>query len=313
MLRLDTKKIPAGEREIRAFAGARNEKLRLPFWLDHYRRLGVDRFFIVDNDSTDGTREALLEEPDVHVFHTKGSFHDSDFGRLWFAELMGDFGVGRWCVVADLDELLAPPFWEDVELATVARFLDAEGREALPCYLLDMYSSLPIRETTLSPGLSPFEVCPYFDPGFRPKDGSFFDRSQKHAIRVVVGSTRKKVFGIEAYLSKIGMVKYRPGMVLTSGQHGILGAREADIRGVVFHFKFLSDFVAKAREEVTRNERRTHAHEYSAYAEAFQENPDLSLFDQESVRFVDSRQLLDLGIMNSSEPYEAALGRVPRP
>jgi hypothetical protein len=310
MLRLDTKAIPPGLQEIRLFAGVRNEILRLPLWLDHYRRLGVDRFFVADNDSGDGTRDALLGEPDVHVFHTAESFHESDSGRRWIAELMSQYGVGRWCVVSDADELLAPPYWEDTDLRYVANFLDSEGSEAFPCCLLDMYSSLPIRETVLSPGSDPFELCPYFDPDFETRDGSFPHENQKHVIPTVSGSTRTKVFGIKAYLSKIGMLKYSPGMVLTSGQHAILGARETQVRGVMFHFKFFSDFIEKTTGELDRNERQTHAHEWVAYEKTLRENPDLSLFDDRSVRIKDSRQLLDFGVMNTTPAYEAALAKV---
>ncbi|MBT8397253.1 MAG: glycosyltransferase family 2 protein [Gemmatimonadetes bacterium] len=307
MLRLDKKNIPSGSQEIRLFSGVRNEILRLPYWLDHHRRLGVDRFFVADNDSGDGTREALLEEPDVHVFHTAGSFHESDSGRRWISHLMEEYAVGRWCVVADADELLAPPLWEDTDLHRVAGFLDSEGSEALPCYLLDMYSSLPIRDTEIPPRSNPFDLCPYFDPDFEARDGNFVYGDQKHTISTVSGSTRTKVFGVRAYLSKIGMLKYRPGMVLTSGQHAILGAREAEIRGVMFHFKFLADFVEKTAMELDRDERKTYAHEWTAYEEALRENPDLSLFDDRSVRVRDSRQLLELGIMKTTPAYEAAV------
>jgi len=39
---------------LRLFSKCRNERLRLPAFLDHYRRLGVETFFLVDNDSSDG-------------------------------------------------------------------------------------------------------------------------------------------------------------------------------------------------------------------------------------------------------------------
>jgi len=46
---------PVAPGEIRAFARCRDERLRLPAFLRHYRALGVNRFFIVDNGSSDGT------------------------------------------------------------------------------------------------------------------------------------------------------------------------------------------------------------------------------------------------------------------
>ena len=44
---------------ILLFTCLRNEKVRLPYFLQYYRDLGVDHFLIVDNDSDDGSREYL--------------------------------------------------------------------------------------------------------------------------------------------------------------------------------------------------------------------------------------------------------------
>jgi hypothetical protein len=85
LLRTDGKAIPgrAPGREIRLFSKCRNEKLRLPAFLADYRKLGVARFFIVDNASDDGSAEFLCAQPDVHVFHTYGSFRAARGGTNW--------------------------------------------------------------------------------------------------------------------------------------------------------------------------------------------------------------------------------------
>ena len=45
----------------------RNEIVRLPYFLDYYRRLGAGHFLVVDNGSDDGTHEYLADQPDVSV------------------------------------------------------------------------------------------------------------------------------------------------------------------------------------------------------------------------------------------------------
>jgi hypothetical protein len=67
--------------EIVVAGCVRNEALRLPYFLDYYRKLGVTRFLLVDNDSTDGTREYLQLQPDVEYFHTTTSYRGSAAGR----------------------------------------------------------------------------------------------------------------------------------------------------------------------------------------------------------------------------------------
>ena len=56
--------------DILAFVTVRNEAQRLPYFLEHHRRLGVDHFLIVDNDSDDGSRDWLAGQPDVSLWDT---------------------------------------------------------------------------------------------------------------------------------------------------------------------------------------------------------------------------------------------------
>ena len=57
MERLDNLAIPDRADEIRCFFCGRNEARRLPEFLEYHRRLGVERFFFVDNGSTDESVE----------------------------------------------------------------------------------------------------------------------------------------------------------------------------------------------------------------------------------------------------------------
>ncbi len=49
----------------------RNDVNRLPFLLDYYRRLGIQHFIFVDNESNDGSEAFLIEQPDVRFFERK--------------------------------------------------------------------------------------------------------------------------------------------------------------------------------------------------------------------------------------------------
>ncbi len=52
---VDKKVIPDLKNEIRLFAIMRNESLRLPHFINYYKKLGVDRFIIIDNNSSDSS------------------------------------------------------------------------------------------------------------------------------------------------------------------------------------------------------------------------------------------------------------------
>ncbi len=51
MKRIDNKLINRSRNEIRLFSCIRNEVLRLPYFLDYHRSMGVDRFIFIDNET----------------------------------------------------------------------------------------------------------------------------------------------------------------------------------------------------------------------------------------------------------------------
>ena len=157
---------PAAARrgEIRAFATCRNERLRLPAFLQHYRDLGVARFFIVDNESSDGTAEYLEAQPDVHLFRTTNRYSEAGMGIDWVNALLARFGTGSWCVTVDIDELLVYPGSEHAALPGFTKYLDENGVEALACMLLDMYPETPLKDSAYSAG-DLLAAAPYFDAG----------------------------------------------------------------------------------------------------------------------------------------------------
>jgi len=61
-------------KDILVFSTQRNEMERLPYFLDHYRKMGVAHFIIVDNGSTDGSAEFLAGKPDVSLWATEAIY-----------------------------------------------------------------------------------------------------------------------------------------------------------------------------------------------------------------------------------------------
>ena len=97
-----TRKIRPGD--ILLFSTMRDEFVRLPFFLQYYRNLGVSHFLIVDNGSDDGSREYLTDQPDVSLWTTTASYKASRFGMDWINALLRRHGDGHWCLTVDPDE-----------------------------------------------------------------------------------------------------------------------------------------------------------------------------------------------------------------
>ncbi len=286
----------------------RNERQRLPFFLRYYRAQGVTRFLMVDNGSTDGTGAYLLEQPDVLLWQSDYSFNQANFGSVWFELLLRRYGRDHWCVMVDADEFLVFPNCENRSLRALCHTLTQQGKRVFPAILLEMYSDRPLEETVYHEGADPLEVCSYFDRRF------FHSRHEQggpyHNQPAYFGGVRERVFGSSGayYLSKVPLLRYDLDCLLAGGQHwtNLSNNLIARSSGALLHFKFFATFPRYVASEVARGEHYGDAMQYREYARHFQEQRTLTLYDpEESVRYVNSQQLVELGIMNS-DAKEAA-------
>jgi hypothetical protein len=300
--RLDPRPLQLARDEILCVACVRNERLRIPHFLDYHRRLGVHRFLIVDNDSSDGSADLLLREPDVHVFHTAESFAAARSGVHWLNELRGSVAPGHWTLTVDVDELLVYPACEDAGLERLAAYLGKRGEDAVLAFLLDMYSDGPIRDAVYVPGSAFVDTCAHFD-------GDGYERDQAHPIygRVpIYGGPRRRVFWSMGgphrpppLLPKIPFVRWRSDLAYTASTHVLDGVRLSELSAALLHFKFFSDFAPHVSEEARRGEHWESAGEYAVYERVVRERPGLRLMYEGSVRYEGSRQLADLGLIHA--------------
>ncbi|MEK0085615.1 tetratricopeptide repeat protein [Benzoatithermus flavus] len=305
IVRLDTHPLPMPAGEVRAFLLVRNEVARLPWLLEYYRKLGVDRFLFLDNDSDDGTREWLLAQgPDVHLFHTPASFATSGAGMRWINRLLDEHGSGAWCLTIDADEVLVYPHVERLSLERLTAYLDAIGAEAMVAPMLDMYADTPLDAVVYEPGQSLIEAFPWFDAtGYVRCDSNDFPYFRRH------GGCRARVFhetpNAGPVLQKVPLIRWAPDIKYTSSKHTAFPCRLADVSGALLHFKYLPDFAASVRTEVARGQHYLGGKEYRVYLRRLEAGESLSLMGPPSCRYRDSGQLVELGLIQTSSRFEA--------
>jgi glycosyltransferase involved in cell wall biosynthesis len=314
--RIDARPLEIPDGDIVVCSVVRNEAARLPEFLDHYRRLGARRFFLIDNDSSDETLSLALRESDCNVWQARGSFFRSGFGSRWFRILLDTHGHDRWCLIVDADELFTYENDDVRSLRDLCAELDARNERALGAVLLDMYSNRPVVDTHQTPGSSALESCPYFDrQWFHYRHSQVGPHRSQTLYR---GGMRRRVFGGPSdsfWLQKVPLVRYRRGTNLFGGQHwaDVTSDELAEERACLLHFKYFSDFSRRALVEAERKEHADGAREYALYARAFSQNPRLGLFDERhSVELREgSRQLAKLGIIGRKRGLERLSGAAP--
>ena len=298
--------IQIGPDEIVVVSCLRNEIQRLPHFLHYYRSLGVNRFLIVDNNSTDGSGEYLRRQPDVESFSTPASYRGSCAGRLWLQELAETYAMDRWVVTADVDELLVFPGVEALDLHDLCDYLEQHEYAGLFTVMLDMYSDRPLAQTVYTPGTDFLETCPFFEP-----DTYQFVATAMPPFLGVHGGPRGRLFASQGnkgggpVMKKVPLVKWHPGFSYVFSTHSHRYLRLADITGLLLHFKFFSSFGEFAALEATRGDRRRPSH-YITYQSAVED--DLCFFGAHSHRYEGPQDFVRLGMMCTTTPYRAFVG-----
>jgi tetratricopeptide (TPR) repeat protein len=310
--RIDRRPIPPPDGEIRLFTRQRNELLRLPWLLDFYRGQGVDRFFVVDNGSDDGSRDFLLAQADVHLFLTADSYAVYGGGMRWLNGLLEEHGCGAWCLTVDVDEALAYPHAERLGLRGLTAHLDGQGREALRGFMLDLYGDGPLDRLAYGPGDDPLAVCRCFDrAGHVERDHPDFP------FRITVGGLVARFFyrGLQdgVYLHKVPLVRWRPGLRYTSSTHTLYPVPLAEESCVLLHLKYMADFSARARVEAERKQYWQGAKRYAVFSRRLTSEPDLDFRCELTERLSSTAQLVRLGVLRSSAALDTLAAALPEP
>lgn len=293
---------------ILAFTTLRNECVRLPFFLDYYRRLGVGHFLMVDNGSDDGSAETLAAQEDVSLWSTTASYRAASFGVDWLNHLQWRYGAGHWTLVVDMDEFLVYPFCDTRPLAALTAWLDSAGRGSFGAMVLDMYPKGPLSEHPYAAGQDPFTIARWFDAG-----NLTITRDARYRNLWIQGGVRARMFFADAprdapALNKVPLVRWSRAHAYVSSAHAALprgvnmvydtrGGEMAS--GVLLHAKFLHTLAERAHTETERAEHYRAGREYAAYAAGLERSPDL--WCEWSTQYINWRQLEILGLMSRGD------------
>ena len=299
---LGDRPIEPGPGEVLLFTVIRDEAWRLPWFLATYRKLGVDRFFVVDNGSTDGGAEHLLGQPDVHLFPTSASYAAAMSGMRWINELVDRYGAGHWCLYVDVDELLVVPGIEDHGLRPLLDSMELRGQEALRAFMLDMHGPTADHRPECRPGDDPLPLFPLFDATHHPFGAVECPyRQMSGGIRRLAGTT--------CDLTKTPIIRGGRSIRFLSSSHRTTPGVLADVTGVLLHFK-LAGAPATWTMDAIGDRRPGCVRRHLADSMPGRRGDEARAFmGPTTVRYESSRQLLALGLLECPEDFLAGLSQ----
>ncbi|MCX8280341.1 glycosyltransferase family 2 protein [Phyllobacterium sp. 0TCS1.6C] len=277
----------------------RNSLRFLESFLTHYRGLGVTRFLCVDDQSTDGTREKLLNEPDVDLFGSDVRYREAKGGLMWREALVGLYGTQRWYLNVDCDEYLVYGGCETKKLPEFIQRLEAAGILHCPAPMIDFYPEDSISSAVFdgSNNSMPWTIANMFD-----RSGYRLFRTSSGMI--MSGGPRDRVLGrpaIHDELMKYPLVYVEHDTTFSVSIHKPwpFTRNFSPIVGSLLHFKFFNETESLIKEAIRDNQYYKGSRSYKSMLKALDEGKLVNLKSDISVHYENSRQLEQLGFFKT--------------
>lgn len=282
--------------EIVAVILCRNEALRLPACLEHYRKLGVRRFAAIDNGSTDATRALLAAEGDTDVYTIANGYPEARSGCYWRNRLYDYYGRNRWYLSIDADELLVYEGMDEHGLIDLASVLQKRGAKSLVAFLIDMYADRPFSELTYTAGDSMIETCRFFD-------GDYVVR-RWGSVPWITGGPRDRLTPGSADSSAHNLRKfpffYWDETAYRKNNHEFSSFDDRPMdSGALLHFKMLPDFETKVDQAIAAKNHWMGAEFYHRYKLGIDDGRLASPFYERSRLYQGPESLIEQGLMTT--------------
>lgn len=221
--RIDHIEIPDNAAEIRLFVVGVDVEDILPSYINYYFKLGIDRIFYIDNQSSDNSIQRLLNYSKVHIWRQPEEYGvKNKYGVTWQEELLQKYGIGNWVLLADTDEWFIFPDYETKSLRDFTAELDYVGIDNVTARFIDMYGKEG--DVLISPDQSFLDAMPYYD---------------KNEF-----GCRNRCLGFKPFYMKNPLFKFQKSISVNPGFHKIRGnhGKTYPITCGILHFKFASNF-----------------------------------------------------------------------
>lgn len=264
----------------------KNELERIKLFYDHYHKLGVHQFVVLDNDSDDGTFEFLIKQQDTRVYQTSTKFQ-TQRKEGWIEKLLAMTGYHRWYIVVDSDELLDYIGSENHLVEDMIRKIHAAGQKRICGYMLDMYA----KEALFGVDSESESIPEYYR--FFDKEGYFTKGQRAYSSNYILGGPRLRMFGIVLVLSKQA-VFYYDEQTLYRDCHSlfpVIPISEMPTLFVLRHYKFLNMDHVEYQRRIREKSFYGNSIEYRTIMQQLDKNREESMYYYDSQEYINSDSL----------------------
>lgn len=271
----------------------KDEINKIESFLKHYRKIGVEVFIFLDNDSTDGTREYLCSQKDAIVYRSKQQY--SSARRVaWINMLLAIYGSNKWCLVVDADELVDYIGSEKYDLSDVIKQAELKHYTRIEGFLLDMYSKDILFDEKVKDDY--VTKCRYFDR-------TSYTLIVVERGLVIYGGPRMRVFKGNMQLAKYPLFLFTEQDFYASAHYMIpfKNFKNCPVWLAIRHYKFVDDIDRQKVNSAVETEIYSgNSAEYKLYLKTLEKNEEVCFWDKnQSVEYVDSYSLKNISFLKT--------------
>ena len=268
-----------------------NEIYFIEDFLNHYRPLGVERFFLLDDRSTDGSLEFAKEQPDVMILKSDHSYGDTLIAPnrkheramlAWRNTILQNYAFDEWHAHLDLDEFISLPqgmtLPQLVEHAGSANMIWASMIDLYPKNWQDILDDPSQKIGNLSWYFDGRPHYKFVKPSARPTlhysgararlrhDFGSYDPGKEKLRRRIIRKIRRNPYPQMGDQRKPALMKWQNNMAFRSS-HYIKNPNGAPIILPLMHYKFAPNFVRKIQFAQDRKSHNAQGKGYMELAE----------------------------------------------
>ena len=304
----------------------RDEEFFLPSFFDHYRKIGVQQFIILDDRSTDSTPHYLSEQKDCVVLKTELKFGENltvrmpsnkvssyRAGLLLRSVIARKYCMHKYALIVDADEFLLLPS-NFGNLLDLFDFLESKDIRGVAANMIDFYpESIQELQSSVKPDSFSDLVrnYPYFDavPLLQFENGDKPMRVGNRASFRLISDFEKET--LPSHLRQEKKPRAQEALkcpILYWDQHAYLaGSHHAsvkiskDILLALAHFVFTHDFFSRAERSAARGEHAGGASKYKLFRElsTYMLENDKKFICDTSERFSTIQRLEELNLLGN--------------
>lgn len=251
-----------------------NSSNLIDLFMNHYIKLGINNFVLVDNNSTDNSTELYKkysENVNISFWKVTDKFNCNSMSA-WKQRIIDFYGINRGYITVDADELL---IYKDYKNIPFEKFIKKQKVKCIKTMMMDVYS----KEGLYKGNLEDFK---YVDKG------TYKVSERKPYGNRFYGGPRSRIFNINPSLQKISYMYYT-GKEIYVNDHYYYPfniSNKAKYCAYLLHYKFLKEDKEKYELFVKDERHWNNSHEYKVYTK--DSNSNITFYDDNiSIRIED--------------------------